>query len=69
MGNFTETVEDGAFVWLTVKLGYVRLIYRKEDLCVQMKNIGKECPLEKGETTITKDVDLPARIPPVGDFG
>jgi hypothetical protein len=50
---------------LTVKWGVVRLLYREADLCEQMKEVDKECPLEKGVTTITKDVDLPAQIPPV----
>ena len=30
-----------------------------------MKNIDKECPLEEGEITITRDVELPQQIPPV----
>jgi len=63
-GNFTEKIEEGAFVYLTVKWGLVRLIYQKVDLCEQMKEVDKECPIEKGETTITKDVTLPAQIPP-----
>lgn len=50
---------------LTVKFGSIRLIHRREDLCQQMKAIDKECPLEKGPTTITRDVELPQQIPPV----
>ncbi|MCJ1328181.1 Phosphatidylglycerol/phosphatidylinositol transfer protein [Thelotrema lepadinum] len=63
-GNFTEEVEEGAYAMLTVKFGSITLIRRREDLCEQMKNVDKECPLEKGETTITRDVDLPKQIPP-----
>jgi len=63
-GNITTQIEDGAYVYLTVKWNRIRLIYQKEDLCAQMKNVDKECPLEKGETEITKDVELPNQIPP-----
>jgi len=67
-GNFTKQIDYGAYVQLVVKWGYVKLINQKEDLCEQMKdNVDKECPLEKGETTITKEVELPREIPP-GDF-
>ena len=64
-GNFTQEIEEGAYAVLSVKFGAIRLIHRREDLCQQMKNIDKECPLEKGETTITRDIDLPQQIPPV----
>lgn len=63
-GNFTETVEDGAYINLQVKYGLIRLINQKADLCEQMKNVDEECPL-LGEKIITKDVDLPKEIPPV----
>lgn len=63
-GNFTEKVEDGAYINLSVKYGLIRLINQRADLCEQMKNVDEECPLS-GEKTITKDVDLPKEIPPV----
>lgn len=66
-GNFTEKVEQGAYLELVVKYGLIRLIHQKADLCEQMKNaVDEECPLI-GEKTITKDVDLPKEIPPVSD--
>ena len=64
-GNFTEEVEEGAYLVLVVKYGLIRLINQKADLCEQMKNaVDEECPLI-GEKTITKGVDLPKEIPPV----
>ena len=63
-GNFTEDVEEGAYIQLQVKYGLIRLINQKTDLCEQMSNVDEECPLS-GEKTITKDVDLPKEIPPV----
>ena len=66
-GNFTEQVEQGAYLELEVKYGLIRLIHQKADLCEQMKNaVDEECPLI-GEKTITKDVDLPKQIPPVSN--
>ena len=64
-GTFSEEVEKGAYVNLQVKYGLIRLINQKADLCDQIKNVDLECPLKKGETEITKDVDLPKEIPPV----
>jgi hypothetical protein len=37
----------------------------KADLCEQVKNVDMKCPIEKGKTKITKDVELPNEIPPV----
>ena len=63
-GNFTEEVEEGAYINIVVKYGLIKLITQKADLCEQMKNVDEKCPL-KGVKTITKDVDLPKEIPPV----
>lgn len=63
-GNFTEEVEEGAYLVLVVKYGLIRLINQQADLCEQMKNnVDEECPLI-GDKTITKDVNLPKEIPP-----
>ena len=63
-GNFTETVEEGAYMLLQVKYGLITLIKQNADLCEQMSNVDEDCPLS-GEKTITKDVELPKTIPPV----
>ena len=68
-GTFAEKIEEGAFVWLTVKYGLIRLIYQKEDLCEQMKQVDTECPLGPGIVKITKNVDIPQQIPPVSGNG
>ena len=64
-GTFSEKIEEGAYALLTVKYGLIRVIYQKEDLCEQMKNVDTECPLGPGVVKITKDVDIPESIPPV----
>lgn len=63
-GKVKETIEDGAYVNLEVKYGYIRLINTQADLCKEIKNVDLECPIEKGDIAITKPVDLPKEIPP-----
>jgi hypothetical protein len=63
-----EDVEEGAYVMLQVKYGLIRLVNTQADLCEQVSNVDLSCPIEKGKTTITKDVDLPKEIPPVCDI-
>ncbi|MCJ1260305.1 Phosphatidylglycerol/phosphatidylinositol transfer protein [Lobaria immixta] len=62
-GNFTADVAEGAYINLSVKYGLITLLRRQADLCEQMKNVDEECPLD-GEKVLTKDVELPSRIPP-----
>ncbi|KAF4247184.1 hypothetical protein CNMCM8980_007729 [Aspergillus fumigatiaffinis] len=63
-GNLKKRVEQGAYVSLVVKYGLITLIKQTADLCEQLRNVDLECPLEKGEMTLTKQVDLPSHIPP-----
>ncbi|KAK3687537.1 putative phosphatidylglycerol/phosphatidylinositol transfer protein [Podospora appendiculata] len=63
-GIVKETIEDGAYVKLQVKYGYIRLINTQADLCEQIKNVDLECPIEKGKISIVKAIDLPKEIPP-----
>ncbi|ROW14550.1 hypothetical protein VPNG_03223 [Cytospora leucostoma] len=62
-GTLAEAVEEGAYVALQVKYGLIRLISTKADLCEQVHNVDIECPIEKGDITITKTVELPQEIP------
>ncbi|KAL8769715.1 MAG: hypothetical protein Q9209_004331 [Squamulea sp. 1 TL-2023] len=61
-GNFTEKVEQDAYINLSVKYGLITLINTKADLCAQMKEVDESCPLE-GPKDFTKDVTLPKEIP------
>lgn len=63
-GYFKEKVEEGAKVHLQVKYGLITLINQEADLCDQIKNVDLECPLDKGDMELTKDVDIPKEIPP-----
>ncbi|KAL8702473.1 MAG: hypothetical protein Q9201_004345 [Fulgogasparrea decipioides] len=62
-GNFTEKVEQDAYINLTVKYGLITLISTQADLCEQMKEVDETCPLE-GAKDFTKEVMLPKKIPP-----
>jgi hypothetical protein len=64
VGTLLEDVEEGAYVVLQVKYGLIRLVNTEADLCEQVSNVDLKCPIKKGKTTITKDVELPKEIPP-----
>ena len=64
-GTLSEEVQKGAKIYLEVKYDLIRLLSQKADLCDTIANVDLECPLKKGETEVTKSVELPKRIPPV----
>jgi len=64
VGTLKEQVEEGAYVDLSVKYGLIKLVNTQANLCEQVSNVDLTCPIEKGKTTIKKDVDLPKEIPP-----
>ncbi|KAM7202036.1 Phosphatidylglycerol/phosphatidylinositol transfer protein [Rhypophila sp. PSN 637] len=63
-GDVKHEIEEGAYVNLSVKYGYIRLINTKADLCEEIKNVDLECPIKKGPIAIIKEVELPKEIPP-----
>jgi len=63
-GQVLERIEEGAYIVVLVKLGYITLIKKTFDFCEEVKQVDLECPIEKGPVKITKDVDLPKQIPP-----
>lgn len=67
-GTVFETIEEGAYVNLSVKYGLIRLISTTADLCEQIQNVDLKCPIEKGILSITKSVELPKEIPPVSNI-
>ncbi|OJD22048.1 hypothetical protein ACJ73_06610 [Blastomyces percursus] len=64
-GTFHKQVEQGSKVQIQVKYGLIRLINQEADLCDEIKKVDLECPLEKGNMSLMKQVDLPKEIPPV----
>ncbi|GAB7363684.1 hypothetical protein MBLNU230_g4252t1 [Neophaeotheca triangularis] len=63
-GILSKDVGQGATVHLQVKYGLITIIKQEADLCNTVKNVDLECPIKKGETKLTKEVDLPKEIPP-----
>ncbi|KAJ3486358.1 hypothetical protein NLG97_g6635 [Lecanicillium saksenae] len=63
-GTVKQRIEEGAYVKLTVKYGLIKLLTTTADLCEQIGNIDMKCPLEEGDQTIEKTVELPVEIPP-----
>ncbi|EGR51806.1 uncharacterized protein TRIREDRAFT_45085 [Trichoderma reesei QM6a] len=63
-GDVKKTITKGAYVKVTVKYGLIQLLSTTADLCEQLGNVDLTCPLEEGQMTITKSVDLPTAIPP-----
>ncbi|KAH8729129.1 ML domain-containing protein [Phaeosphaeriaceae sp. PMI808] len=63
-GDFKDKVEKGFKMHLQVKYGLITLINQETDGCDTIGKADLECPLDKGEMSLTKDVDLPREIPP-----
>ncbi|CAG8644759.1 2861_t:CDS:2 [Ambispora gerdemannii] len=63
-GYLTERVDVGSYVDITVKLGLIKLLSQRMDLCEQVEKVDKKCPLEAGPQTLQKTVELPKEIPP-----
>ncbi|PLB47954.1 ML domain protein [Aspergillus steynii IBT 23096] len=63
-GNIHKKIEQGAYVLLQVKYGLITLIKQQADLCEQIVNVDLKCPLEEGEMSLVKQVELPSHIPP-----
>ena len=62
-GTFNADVEPGATIFLQVKFGLITLIKTEADLCDQLGNVDVTCPLEKGNMTLSKSVNIPERVP------
>ncbi|KAL8850861.1 MAG: hypothetical protein Q9221_004174 [Calogaya cf. arnoldii] len=67
-GTFTEKVEHGAYIDLTVKLGLIKISHEQYDLCEHMnQQVDEECPIE-GERAFNKSftflqyMDLPSKF-------
>lgn len=63
-GYFKETVTEGSYVDVLVKYGIMTLYSKRIDLCEQAHEIDESCPIEKGNHTIDRLVQLPGKIFP-----
>ncbi|KAF8528101.1 ML domain-containing protein [Hysterangium stoloniferum] len=65
-GYVSETIKTGAYVNVSVKLGIIKLLTKKFDICEEAKNANAsiQCPVEEEQYTVVQTVALPAEIPP-----
>ena len=64
-GSLKEPVVQGAHVKVKVKLGFIQLLDQDMDLCEQIKNVNRECPLPKGPFELEHTVNIPKEVPSV----
>ncbi|PPQ64423.1 hypothetical protein CVT26_002130 [Gymnopilus dilepis] len=64
-GTVVEQIEEGAYADVTVKLGLVKLLQKRFDVCEEARaaNASVQCPVEKGAYTVEQTVALPKEIP------
>lgn len=67
-GEIFETIEEGAYIDVEVRLGYIKLLTQTFDLCEVLEDNdveGLQCPIQKGKyDKLSKDVDIPQEVPP-----
>ncbi|KAI8975498.1 ML domain-containing protein [Mycotypha africana] len=66
-GTLKEDVGPGAEAIVDVKLGRIKLLHRKFDICDELKKnedkVELQCPIQEGDLTVTQKITLPKEIP------
>ncbi|EIW64396.1 sterol transporter [Trametes versicolor FP-101664 SS1] len=65
-GDADETIEDGAYADVTVKVGVIKILSKEFDICEEADkaNTTVQCPVQKGTHKVIQSVELPKEIPP-----
>ncbi|KAH3682902.1 hypothetical protein WICPIJ_006135 [Wickerhamomyces pijperi] len=63
-GVLKTDIQEGAYVDVEVKYGYIKLISQTYDLCEEVGEVDLQCPLKAGEYKLTKTVEIPQQVPP-----
>ncbi|SCU93937.1 LAME_0F05512g1_1 [Lachancea meyersii CBS 8951] len=66
-GYVKDTIVEGAYVDVEVRLGYIKLLSQTYDLCEELEKNdvdGLKCPIEVGDYMIEKTVEIPQEVPP-----
>ncbi|SCV04837.1 LAMI_0H19768g1_1 [Lachancea mirantina] len=66
-GKLSKEVNEGAYVDVEVRLGYIKLLSQTYDICEELENNdvnGLSCPLSPGEYMLEKSVEIPGEVPP-----
>ncbi|WVQ83007.1 phosphatidylglycerol/phosphatidylinositol transfer protein [Cryptococcus sp. DSM 104549] len=60
-----ETIKEGAYADVTVKLGLIKLLQKQFDVCEEARNANAtvQCPVEPGPYSVSQTVELPQEIP------
>lgn len=67
VGDLLDEVDEGAYVDVEVRLGYIKLLTQTFDLCETLEDNdvgGLTCPLSAGHYSVQKEVEIPAEVPP-----
>ncbi|GAA99376.1 uncharacterized protein L969DRAFT_47873 [Mixia osmundae IAM 14324] len=64
-GTVKTMIDEGAYADVLVKLGYIKLLTKRFDVCEELDkaNATLQCPVEEGRYTIVQTVELPREIP------
>ncbi|KAF8349994.1 ML domain-containing protein [Amanita rubescens] len=64
-GIVVDEIDDGAYADVTVKLGLIKLLGKRFDVCEEARNanVSITCPVEPGTYTVEQTVKLPEEIP------
>lgn len=65
-GTVNADIEEGTFADVVVKLGFIRLLSKRFDVCqlAEENDAELKCPVKAGEYEMTHTVELPREIPP-----
>ncbi|WVR06303.1 phosphatidylglycerol/phosphatidylinositol transfer protein [Kwoniella sp. DSM 27419] len=60
-----QTIDDGAYADVTVKLGLIKLLQKQFDVCEEARNANAtvQCPVNPGPYKVKQTVELPKEIP------
>lgn len=66
-GLILDTIEEGAYIEVTVKLGLIQILKKNFDLCDLLyenkDDLGLECPVAPGTYKLLKEVEIPPQAP------
>ncbi|KAH9950481.1 ML domain-containing protein [Amylocystis lapponica] len=64
-GSADESIEDGAYADVMVKVGAIKLLQKEFDVCEEARNANAsiQCPVKEGDHEVTHTVALPKEIP------
>jgi len=64
-GLVRETIEEGAYANVVVKIGLIKLLQKTFDVCEEARNANAtiQCPVKEDNYTLIQTVHLPKEIP------